>query len=42
MKKTCLCLALMLSPQAFAGDLVQWWDFSATALYGEDYDLAPS
>ncbi|MGL4749006.1 MAG: ion channel protein Tsx, partial [Shewanella sp.] len=32
MKKTCLCLALMLSPQAFAGDLVQWWDFSATAL----------
>lgn len=42
MKKTCLCLALMLSPQAFAGDLVQWWDFSATTLYGEDYDLAPS
>ena len=42
MKKTCLCLALMLTPQAFAGDLVQWWDFSATALYGEDYDLAPS
>ncbi|MCH1930226.1 ion channel protein Tsx [Shewanella sp. A25] len=41
MKKSCLCLALMLTPQAFAGDLVQWWDFSATTLYGEDYDLDP-
>ena len=43
MKKLCLGLALVMSPTAFAADnLVQWWDVSATALYGTDYDLAPS
>ncbi|MCE9687595.1 ion channel protein Tsx [Shewanella sp. AS16] len=42
MKKTALCLALMLSPQAFADNLVQWTDFSITGLYGDDYKLAPS
>ncbi|QSX37647.1 outer membrane protein OmpK [Shewanella sedimentimangrovi] len=42
MKKTCLCLALLLSPQAFAGEWVQWWNAGITGLYGKNYDLAPS
>ncbi|MCL2917774.1 outer membrane protein OmpK [Shewanella litorisediminis] len=42
MKKTCLCLALLLSPQAYSNELVHWWDASVTALYGTNYDLAPS
>lgn len=42
MKKTCLLLALLLSPQAFSEDLVQWTDTSVTVLYGDDYKLAPS
>ncbi|MEC4727634.1 ion channel protein Tsx [Shewanella sp. D64] len=33
---------LLLTPQAFAGDIIHWWDVSVTALYGENYDLAPS
>lgn len=42
-----LCLSSALSLPALAHDtsnnnLVQWWDFNATALYGENYDLAPS
>ena len=32
-----------MSPTAYAADsLVQWWDASETALYGNNYDLAPS
>ena len=42
MKKTCLGLALLMSQPILADDLVQWWDASATLLYGNDYDLAPS
>ncbi|MCT8979881.1 MULTISPECIES: outer membrane protein OmpK [Shewanella] len=42
MKKICLCAALLFSPQAFSEPLVQWWDVNITALYGQDYDLAPS
>jgi nucleoside-specific outer membrane channel protein Tsx len=42
MKKKWLALALLATQPATADDLIQWWDFSATALYGNNYDLAPS
>ncbi len=37
-----LALALLAAQPAVAGDMVQWWDASVTALYGDDYDLAAS
>lgn len=37
-----LLLALLTAQPAVADDMIQWWDISATALYGDDYDLAPS
>ncbi|WP_434939831.1 outer membrane protein OmpK [Shewanella sp. HL-SH8] len=42
MNKNWLALALLAAQPAIADDMVQWWDFSATALYGDNYDLAPS
>ncbi|MCL2912186.1 ion channel protein Tsx [Shewanella corallii] len=41
--KAILCSALLLSaPAAQSEELIQWWDVSVTALYGQNYDLAPS
>ncbi|MCL1146947.1 ion channel protein Tsx [Shewanella sp. 10N.261.52.F9] len=42
MNKQLLCIALLISPQALADDMINWWDASVTALYGDNYDLAPS
>lgn len=42
MNKKWLALALLATPPAMADDLIQWWDMSVTALYGDNYDLAPS
>lgn len=42
MNKKWLYLALLATPHAVADDLIHWWDVSITALYGEEYDLAPS
>ncbi|WP_025822524.1 outer membrane protein OmpK [Shewanella marina] len=42
MKKQLIALALLATPPAMAGDIIQWWDVSVSALYGEDYDLAAS
>lgn len=42
MNKKWLLLALLAAPQAMADDMIHWWDASVTALYGDNYDLAPS
>ncbi|WOT05495.1 outer membrane protein OmpK [Shewanella youngdeokensis] len=42
MNKNWLYLALIVSPAALADNIIHWWDASITALYGDNYDLAPS
>ncbi|BDM62950.1 ion channel protein Tsx [Shewanella sp. NFH-SH190041] len=41
-KKAVLCSALLLaSPSALSDELLHWWDFSVSALYGQDYEVDP-